>query len=249
MRDQRLLSKLQASLDAIKQSWCEVHVVPFSAELPALPSRALEEGVICYGASFVPRVASNPLWNPGIFFDDSLFRWSVLQKNWGDNMFSLDGACMTLETAIGVLERTRSERFVRPDRDSKSFDGGLYDVRGLRHVSATCDKNEMVMVATPVTVDAEWRCFVVNNQVVAASEYRRAGSPSLFCGAPSAAVDLVETVAQKWMPAPVACIDVASDGQRLGVIEANCFSASRFYEADIPAVLAAVSRFSLADGT
>jgi hypothetical protein len=46
-----------------------------------------------------------------------------------------------------------------------------------------------------------------------------------------------------WCAAPLVptCIDVASSADRFGVLEANCFNASRFYAADTATVLARVS--------
>jgi hypothetical protein len=39
----------------------------------------------------------------------------------------------------------------------------------------------------------------------------------------------------------VTCIDVASSAGQFGIIEANCFNAARFYEANAEALLGAVA--------
>jgi hypothetical protein len=41
----------------------------------------------------------------------------------------------------------------------------------------------------------------------------------------------------------VTCIDIASSGDHFGIVEANCFNASRFYSADVEIVVAAVSSY------
>ena len=230
LRDRAFLARLKVELDALDEVWCEVPVVPFSADLPALPFPVEERAVICYGPSFVPRIASAPAWRPGIFFDNAAFRWSAMSARWGDLMFSPDGTLATIAEVVERMREAPEALFVRPDADSKAFDGGpCDDEAALRARIAEAPADTPVVWAHVRPVDAEWRCFVVGGEVVDASEYRRAGRPSLFRGAPPRAIDLAERAAARWVPAAVTCIDVASSGDHFGVVEANCFNASRFY--------------------
>ncbi len=165
-----------------------------------------------------------------------------MSRRWGELMLSTDGQVVALAEALALTDQG-GERFVRPDADDKSFDGAVYDVERLRVATARLAPDTPVVVAAPCEVTAEWRTFVVDGHVVAASEYRRAGLVSLHSGAPPAVIELVEQAAAFWLPAPVVCIDVARSGERFGIIEANCVAAARFYAADLAAVLAAVDEF------
>lgn len=240
MRDQRLREQVTVALARLGEDVHEVTVVPFSREVPALP---FDDGrrILCYGASFVPRIATETAWRPGIYFDPALFRWSVMAARWGELMFTPDGA---LATAAEVLARLETgPRFVRPDADSKLFDGARYDSPAeLRAALGKADPATPVVHGEPRTVDAEWRCFVADGHIVDASEYRRAGSPSMHRGAPPRVLDVVETAISRWLPATVTCVDVASSGEEFGIVEANCFNAARLYAADPDVVLAAVAR-------
>jgi hypothetical protein len=137
--------------------------------------------------------------------------------------------------------------FVRPDSDSKIFDGGVYDASGL--VTATPETRvaptTAVIVAPPCTIEAEWRFFVVDREIVGCSEYKRWGRPSLDGAVPHVAIDLAAELASLWSPADVYCLDLAASGDRIGVVEANCFNASRFYAAVVERVLRAVNAFVL----
>lgn len=95
LRDQPFLARLQATLDELGEAWQAVAVVPFVPLLPELPFRAEARAIVCYGPSFVPRVAAEPAWRPGIFFDAATFRWSAMAAAWGDLMFSRDGTLTT----------------------------------------------------------------------------------------------------------------------------------------------------------
>lgn len=241
MRDQRLRQTIEAGLDAIGEDHHAVKLVPFSREIPALPFSTDGRRLVCMGPSFVPRVAIETAWRPGIYFDPATFRWSVMAARWRDLMFTADGAVATARAVLDELE-TSGPLFVRPDEDSKSFDGGRYaDASELRAALGATDPSVAVVRGRAMTVDAEWRCFVVGGEVVDASEYRRGGRPSLHRGAPPRVLELVDAAIARWAPAPVTCIDVASSGGHFGIVEANCFNAARFYAADAPTVLAAVA--------
>lgn len=88
-------------------------------------------------------------------------------------------------------------------------------------------------------IDAEWRLFFVERQVVAGSMCRPNGDRLV----PTEVAQFAEAAARRWVPAPVFVMDVARVNRAWKVIECNCFSGSRFYEANVEAVVAAVSRY------
>lgn len=239
MRDLHRRDALTTALDTLGESWNAVHVVPFSPVLPELPAGVDPGAVICLGASFVPRVADSA-WRPGIFFDVERFRWSAMRAAWADWMLSDDARLCTLGEVLEELA-DGGERFVRPDADSKSFDGGVYDAATLALRTRAVDRAIAVVAASPRPIDAEWRCIVVAGKIVDGSEYRRAGRRSVYRGVPPAVADLVELAAARWTPAEVVCIDAASSGPRFGIVEANCFSAAGLYAADPVTVLGSIA--------
>jgi len=241
MRDQALRQKVEAALDRLGEHHHAVDLVPFSPAIPELPFPADERSLVCMGPSFVPRVALETTWQPGIYFEPATFRWSVMAEYWHGLMFTPDGAVATARLVLEELDAS-GPLFVRPDEDSKAFDGGAYaDASTLRAALGRHDLGMAVVRGRAAAVDAEWRCFVVGNRIVDASEYRRAGNPSLHRGAPPRVLDLVDEALARWSPATATCIDVASSGDRFGIVEANCFNAARFYAADAETVLAAVA--------
>lgn len=241
MRDRGLLAQVEAALDRLGEDVLRVELVPFSREVPVLPFAADQRRVICFGPSFVPRVATETMWRPGIYFAPETFRWSVMAEHWRGLMFTPDGVVMTAHAALAALDAS-GPRFVRPDADSKWFDGGCYaDASELRAVLGSADRSAAVVMGSARAVDAEWRTFAVDRQIVDASEYRRAGRPSMHRGAPPRVLDLVDEALARWSPAAATCIDVASSGEQFGIVEANCINAARLYAADADVVLSALS--------
>lgn len=212
------------------------------AGVPAIIGLPDEAPIVCHGPGFITRAWGHPRLQPGLFFDPATFRWSAFRAGWGAAMLAADGRVVTLSEALDRLADGASA-FIRPDADSKAFDGAVYDAGGLaRATAALRDADSMpVVVAAPIQVDAEWRFFVIDGEIVACSEYRRWGEPSIEGAVPYAAIDLAAELAARWSPAPVYCLDLAATESRIGVVEANCFNAARFYGADGHAILRAVN--------
>jgi hypothetical protein len=218
-----------------------------STEIPESLAVDRNRPTVCYGPSFVPRALEYPYLSPGIFFDPATFRWSAFREAWADLMVSAEALVMHLPDAMARISTESS--FVRPDEDSKAFDGGLYDTRSLTAILGPAiqkghvnDSTEVV-VARPIRIETEWRTFIVGGEVVAASSYRHNGIGNIDLHVPHCAIDLAFKAAELWMPADVFCLDIAVSGERYGIVEANCFNASRFYGADARVILDSVSSF------
>jgi ATP-grasp domain, R2K clade family 2 len=151
-----------------------------SLDVPSIPDLPSDAPIVCHGQGFVTRALHHPRLKAGLFFDPEKFRWSASRSGWEGAMLSSDGRIMSLSDARDLL-RNGASAFVRPDSDSKVFDGAVYDASGL--VAATPEirvaRTTVVMVASPRTIEAEWRFFVVDGEIVGCSEYRRWGYPSI----------------------------------------------------------------------
>lgn len=218
-----------------------------SSEMPDISALDVTQPIICYGPSFVPRAFGHPDLAPGIFFDPATFRWSAFQSEWGADAMLSFGQVTEASEAAALIGRGRA--FVRPDEDSKAFDGGLFDQAEMADMinrsmaAGLLRADTTVVVAEPVVVDAEWRMFVVGGEVVAASSYRFAGQGDVGLHVPHPVIDMAFEAADRWMPADVFCLDIALSDGRYGIVEANCFNASRFYGADASAILSSVTDF------
>jgi hypothetical protein len=219
---------------------------PAEPGLPAGFDRAAP--VICYGPSFVPRCLGWHSIRPGIFFDPATFRWSAFAMGWSGLMLNDDAQLHTMADILSLPVATPSV-FARPDADSKAFDGGVHTTEALKdtiRANLAADRSRedtLVVLAEPKRLDAEWRTFLVNGEVVGASSYRMDGRPALDHYVPHHVVDLAFEAAAMWAPGPIFVLDIGQVGARVGVVEANCFNAARLYNADPQPIFRAVSEF------
>jgi len=157
-------------------------------------------------------------------------------------MLSSDARVVPFSSAQAILGK-QVRLFIRPSADSKVFEGGVYDLEGLAAATEETKVTDAtpVVVASPIQVEVEWRFIIVDREIVAGSEYRRWGRVSTQGSIPQAAIEFAVEAALRWSPADIYCLDLASTSNRLGIVEANCFNASRFYGAPVERIIRAVN--------
>lgn len=234
--------EVEAIVRAIDEDGHVAHLVPLQKGLgmPDIPELNESAPIVCHGAGFVTRAWEHPLLRRGLFFDPARFRWSIFRHSWPEAMLCPDGVTLPWAAAVELLRSRGKPAFVRPDEDSKLFDGGLCTADSL----LTTGRNAIdVVVALPVEIEAEWRFFIVNGEVAGCSEYRRWERPSTEGAVPQRAIAFAAGAAAHWGPAAVYCLDLAAEAGtgRIGIVEANCFNAARFYSANVAQVLRAVN--------
>jgi len=240
LRNKRTVNAIRDSLEHFSYAYKELSLVPFAKNIPLESIGSLPDKVIFWGAGFVPR-ACNYLYRPGIWYNNELFRWSIFSEMWADLMLTKNAEVITFADAMARL--TSVQVFMRPDEDSKEFEGGIYSVDNKPDLLT---KNEEINVVygDVRSVLHEWRFFIVDQVIVASSSYRLNGKPSQMGAIHKEAIDLVNRAVKQWTPADVFCLDIGFDGHQYGIIEANCFNASRHYGANTQAIVRAVTEFT-----
>jgi hypothetical protein len=241
-------SAVQRMVKALESDGHAPHLVWLNrgVDVPPIPDLPDHAPIVCHGQGFVTRALNHSRLKQGLFFDPETFRWTAFRSGWKEAVLSSDGRVMSLSNALEFLENGVTA-FVRPDSDSKVFEGAVYDAPRLAAATkqiAVPDATPVV-VATPLTIEAEWRFFVVNREIVGCSEYRRWGRSSSDGSVPHVAIDRASDLVLRWSPADVYCLDLAASDGRIGLVEANCFNASRFYSAVIERILPAVNAYVL----
>jgi hypothetical protein len=153
---------------------------------------------------------------------------AIRQRRWIFSMYGADGEVFARPTGCHKL-------FVGRRIPGDSFESALAPTR--------YDPETLVVVASPRSIDREWRLVVIGDRVIAGSQYALGGKRNIEAGCPAevqsfAAAMLAEV---RWRPDPVFMLDVCESGARLWLVELNGFSTSWLYRCDPAVVVAEVS--------
>ena len=204
------------------------------------------------------RIASEQLWNPGVFCNTSAFecrawyenaRQWLIHKNW---VFSTVSEFVSEPehylVAIGSPERF----FVRPDSPLKPFSGRIIhrdqlSFEALDYGFYYEDKN-LPIVITPVSdVGMEWRFVIAGQDVIAYSAYEASDRMESNSECPSEVSDYAKKVAKALIPPdPMYILDVCIADGDLNLIEINPFSGADLYACDRQAIVSAVEGILMA---
>ncbi len=237
---------LQRACDLKRRPYLPLTVLPGSKKLPPMPEAAKGGPVVFHGRSTLILNALRSPWRHGVFFNPNTFQHRAYAEGYGHLLLNHGAEVMTWTELLEMAAGSSGYRFVKPNDDYKGFTGqaiamsavgALFESLRRRHGDALLHAE--VVVAPAHEVDAEWRIFVVDGEVITGSMYRPAADPRL----PSEVIEFSRSAIEAWTPAAVFAIDVGRVSGQLRVVECNCFNASRLYESDVNLLVEAISDY------
>lgn len=171
--------------------------------------------------------------------------YDAYEKGWGPLLLNAHAPRYTL----GTVPDFEGFRFIRPVADSKAFNGTVVEGRELgAWVAQASDYNgdatsldTPVIVTEAVNISREWRCFVVDGKVCAASLYHADGRLQMDASVPRMVTEFAAGCVSIWQPAAAFVLDIGWSGNVLRIIEAGCINCAGFYAADPRPVLRALA--------
>jgi len=238
-------SALHAALERFGIDYSIHKVVPKVGDL--IPEPALSHrNVICFGSySLRPAVIRNQ-WSPGLFdvFDQD---FETQRKHWGRHMLNFDSIVCSVQDATFTAE----SMFVRPVNDSKYFTGRVFTAsefsawqRSICQRKAgrkTSLRPEVrIQLAPLVTIHAEYRFWIVKNEIITESLYRLGGKATLVREVDEQFAVFVNERVREWTPHETFVIDVCDTSNGIKIVEVNTLNCSAIYAADVQRLVLAL---------
>ena len=213
-------------IDAITSLGLEYRILeipPFSYDIPINPID-YDGPVIPYGGTkFIDSIKGHNGWF--CVFNNN-FKYSVAVKELGSRMFNSDGQFMKMRDFSPSLFPNQKHLFIRPDKDIKEFAGNVVEPKDFMKwrtqifekgwgVSEATD----ILVAPASRIDEEWRIYVVGNQIIDGSRYRKDRYQCIDHEIPDNVFDYVRETIKIWQPAPFFVIDVCRVSDGLNILE------------------------------
>lgn len=219
-------------------------VVPRIGALRPEPAFA-HRNVVCFGSTAMRHEAVRNGWSPGVF-DVYAQDFEQQRAHWGAHLLNAGSVVCSVRDATFDAPRM----FVRPVDDSKAFAGRVFDAEEFAAWRRTvCDgasgstsltPGTRIQLAPAAAVFAEYRCWVVDGEVVTWSQYRRGGQPFATSDVDARLIGYVRERIAEWTPHRAFVIDVCDTADGIRIVEINTLSASAFYAADVQKLVLAL---------
>lgn len=220
--------------------------VPFSNQPPDLDN---SNPTVFYGSTgCMSNIWESQRWHPGVFFDPERFSFPAWNAAYGSDCLNSAAQQTTLGELATLSYPEEQLLFLRPIHDDKAFAGEVMAFGEIQNWVKGLDQTVLspdcpILVAEPVGIGHEWRLFLVNGRYSTGSHYRTRQRLDVYSGVPPEVVAFAESLATRWQPAPVFVLDVAQSGDRLYLVEINCFNSAGFYASDVDRLVRDVSEF------
>lgn len=194
---------------------------------------------------FLAALRRSPSFAQYIHHDEESFSSPKCLAEFGDRMLNHSGFLVSAGDIPSHL--LKSTLHIRPSKVDKAFTAKVFDSDSW---ADTFTKRELehsleCWASPPVSITGEWRCWVVNGQVVDISRYREGDHMAINRDVPEEVRAYAASNASGWMPAPVVVMDIAETTTGLRIIEFNPFHSSGWYAGDENLILTAWLEWSL----
>ena len=248
LTSQEDLEGLRASFLKIGVKHIEIGIIPFSLQLPEF---ARDIRCIFYGSTTFMQLIENTGLKEGLFFDSGTFSIENYFDKWGDRMLNYSAMVTTFKELMSFGHAPDKLLFVRPDDDSKSFSGEVVAFNEIKDwyeklitvENAGLSLDSKIVVSEPFNIQYEWRLWIVNRKVVAASKYREYFQLKKERGCPEEVIHYAEQRCLEYTPHDVFVMDVCLCGDEYYIVECGCMNAAGFYKADIDRIVYNVTEY------
>lgn len=194
---------------------------------------------------FLAALRQSPTFAPYIHHDEESFSSPKCLAEFGSRMLNHGGF---LVKAGDIGEHLRqSTLHIRPSKVDKAFTAKVFDTDSWQIIYAERELSHSLecWASPPIVITGEWRCWVVDGQVIDISRYREGDRMAVNRDVPVEVWDYARSNTGGWLPAPVVVMDIAETPAGLRIIEFNPFHSSGWYAGEDNRIITAWLNWSL----
>lgn len=193
---------------------------------------------ICFvfGAVKLARICSEKNIFVGSLLNDN-HDYEVYSKYYKDNLLNYQCAVLDINEFTSFPS---GEYFIRPTKDSKLFTGAVFTpekwlntVEYIKHNKMLLYDVNNIQVTTVKKIYKEIRCWVVNKEVVTASQYQLNGKYVLDSFVDPDGIEFAQKMVDIFQLNDCFVIDICLSEYGWKIVECGCINACGFYLADL----------------
>lgn len=210
-----------------------------------LQSFIKNEHVMVYGSKTFAKIAQEMNLSPGSFMNQN-FEFEVFQKALGNELLNSE----FIVGELGDLEPIADMFFIRPTGNTKLFTGmevtkeAFLSWKEREQTETSPYIGQSLMISPIQKIDAEYRFFVVNQQIVTASSYKVEGSINAFMKPTEDLLIYTKKMVDLFPLAKAFVIDIAETSEGFKVIEYNNINTSGLYGCDEVEFVRAINKLA-----
>lgn len=218
---------------------------PLDNSEEVLQSFIADEQVMIYGSKTFAEIADTMNLKPGTFMNEQ-FEFDVFHKKLGNELINKNFTIGELST----LRPTAENFFIRPTGNTKLFTGmvitkkDFLDWQERENIDSSPYIGQSLLIAPLRVIRAEYRFFVVNQEVITGSSYKVDGKFDSSVKPTAEIIKYAEKIVEKFPLSKAYVLDVAETDEGLKVVEYNNINTSGLYGCDEVAFVKAINALS-----
>lgn len=227
-----------------------VNIIPFTSELPVFDRS--QRSIIYGSTTFINLVYEEISLRKGLFFDQESFSFENYVDKWGQHVLNYGASIWSFQELIQNKQFAPDEYlFIRPNDDNKLFAGEVKRFSEIVDWCRNLEENGTVglsadtkfVLSKPYNIQYEWRLWIVNKKVIAASKYRESFKLKKEEGCPPEVVSFAEERCLQYTPHDIFVMDICLRGDEYFIVEYGCMNGAGFYSAKVGTIVKAVTDF------
>ena len=242
-------------LDALKRQGIEYKTVQYQHSCDiCLELYPGEDCVIFQGSLRLARqLRKKAKWIPGVYYNVPKYECIAYYAHLGKYLVNGNYIMLPFGELLRqkefLFEHLSCDRaiFLRPSRGDKIFTGQIvykekYEDTIDRFGFGQIDPEEVVVVAEPRNIAAEWRFIVVDGKIITGSQYKENDRVAIAAGYPVEAFDLASRIVCEYNHDQAFVVDICLTKSGIyALMEVGCFSCAGLYQCDRDVIVKSVS--------
>lgn len=229
-------------IKAIQRLQLDYEIVQLN-ETDSFQVKTNRKDVFCFGSIKLARLANKHSWFPGSLMNEN-HDYAVYSQYWKEALLNWNSKVQTIEMPI-IFGAT--PKFIRPTKDSKIFNGGLFNAQKWQETVTRLLKNghrtELIQVAPPQKIYQEIRYWVIDAKVIAASSYKQGKEVRYIEYNDSQGLNFANQMAKEYQPAEAFVLDICLSENGWKIVEVNCINSAGFYACNLQKLITELENY------